>query len=355
MSKFKVEFTLKQHTPIIHFQSDQSGATLRATELKPKFDRFLLALKNQNLKPSKGPQGEKYFDYKVKITSENLIIKDFDKFPPLYFARDNKQLSTAKLKIEIIAFDDKLIEIIKTEFPRFLAVTNFGSRSSKGYGSFWDEKIMPTVFMDYAKTYYPKIYKLDAKVNEKNWEKVVGDFYKLVKMGSNHGGYKKAYLWEYFAQNGIRWEKRKIKKEFPDLVVSTSGKLPIDVQNPKDENFRFIRVMLGLAGHYEFKILDKKYPTKPDGKPNFKKDPEKINITCNDDSIKRMRSPIEFKIIGNTVYLLCNDFYKYLYGKSFNFKYGNKDFNIIAPQENEFDLYKFMDYLVQRNIIKVAQ
>ena len=41
MSAFKVEFTLKQHTPIIHFQSEQAGATLRATELKPKFDRFL--------------------------------------------------------------------------------------------------------------------------------------------------------------------------------------------------------------------------------------------------------------------------------------------------------------------------
>ncbi|MFK5976154.1 MAG: hypothetical protein QM493_06565 [Sulfurovum sp.] len=42
MSKFKVNFTLKQHTPIIHFQSDQMGATLRATELKPKFDKFLI-------------------------------------------------------------------------------------------------------------------------------------------------------------------------------------------------------------------------------------------------------------------------------------------------------------------------
>ena len=41
-SKFKVNFTLKQHTPIIHFQSDQSGATLRATELKPKLDSFLI-------------------------------------------------------------------------------------------------------------------------------------------------------------------------------------------------------------------------------------------------------------------------------------------------------------------------
>ena len=338
MSNFKVAFTLKQHTPIIHFQSDQVGASLRATELKPKLDRFLLALKNQNLKPSKGPQGEKYFDYKVKIASENLLIKDFDKFPPLYFARDNKQLSTAKLKVEFISFNAKLIEIIKTEFPKFLAVTNFGSRSSKGYGSFWDEKTMPTFFVSYAKAYYPKIYKLDAKVNEKNWEKVVGDFYKLVKMGNNHGGYKKAYLWEYFAKDNIRWEKRQIKKEFPNLAVSKNGNKPIDVQNPKEENYRFIRSMLGLAGHYEFRT------------PSV----EKVTITCNDIKVKRMRSPIEFKIIGDTVYLLCNEFYKHLYGKSFNFKYGNKDFNIIAPRENEFDLYKFMDYLVQRNIIKVA-
>jgi len=42
MSKFKLEFTLKQHTPLIHFQSNQKGATLRATELKPKLDKFLI-------------------------------------------------------------------------------------------------------------------------------------------------------------------------------------------------------------------------------------------------------------------------------------------------------------------------
>jgi len=41
-SKYKLCFKLKQHTPIIHFQADQKGATLRATELKPKLDRFLM-------------------------------------------------------------------------------------------------------------------------------------------------------------------------------------------------------------------------------------------------------------------------------------------------------------------------
>lgn len=39
---YKLPIKLKQHTPIIHFQHKQVGATLRATEVKPKLDRFLL-------------------------------------------------------------------------------------------------------------------------------------------------------------------------------------------------------------------------------------------------------------------------------------------------------------------------
>lgn len=39
---YKFEFTLKQHTPLIHFQHDQEGATLRATEVKPKLDFFIM-------------------------------------------------------------------------------------------------------------------------------------------------------------------------------------------------------------------------------------------------------------------------------------------------------------------------
>ncbi|WP_323589974.1 hypothetical protein [Aliarcobacter butzleri] len=346
MSNYKVEFTLKQHTPIIHFQSDQIGATLRATELKPKFDRFLLKLKDSKINPSKGLQNELFFNYKIKITTENLQIDSVDKynkFPPLYFARDKKQFSIAKLKIEFISFDTNLISVIKETFPKFLAITNFGSRSSKGYGSFLDEKTMPSVFIKYAKEYYPKIYKLEKKVQSDTWEKIVGDFHKMLKMGNNHPNnpnlYKKAYLWEYFAQKGIRWEKRQIKKEFPNLAFSKRGNKPLDVPNPKDDNFRFIRAMLGLAGQYEFRIPSK----------------EIVTIECNDKSIERMRSPLEFKVIGDTVYILCNEHYKKLYGKSFTFTYKKiKSFEINAPKQNEFELYDFMDYLVQKNIIKAV-
>ena len=37
-----LKVTLKQHTPLIHFQHDQEGATLRASEVKPKLDKFIL-------------------------------------------------------------------------------------------------------------------------------------------------------------------------------------------------------------------------------------------------------------------------------------------------------------------------
>lgn len=39
---YKLEVKLKQHTPLIHFQWEQKGATLRASEVKPKLDRFVL-------------------------------------------------------------------------------------------------------------------------------------------------------------------------------------------------------------------------------------------------------------------------------------------------------------------------
>lgn len=335
MSNYKVEFTLKQHTPIIHFQSEQMGATLRATELKPKFDRFLLKLNNQKIKPSKGPQGELYFDYKVKITSiEKPAINEINK-SPLYFARDHKKFSKAKIKVEFIAFNSDLISVIKDEFPKFLTITNFGSRSSKGYGSFLDENTNILDFKNYAKKYYPKIYQLDKKVKFDTWEKAIGDFYKMVKTGNNHP-YSKAYLWEYFAQKDIRWEKRQIKKEFPKLAYSSKDYKPIDVEKPKDENFRFIRAMLGLAGHYEFRF------------------PTKETVTIKSD-IKRMRSPLEFKIIENSIFILCNEHYKKLYGKTFKFIHNGKGFDIIAPKQDEFDLYEFMDYLVKRNLLKVAQ
>jgi len=56
---YKIIVELKQHTPIIHFQPEQEGATLRASELKPLMNQYL---------------EEKYHNkYQMKLISKNKV------------------------------------------------------------------------------------------------------------------------------------------------------------------------------------------------------------------------------------------------------------------------------------------
>lgn len=66
----KLEFQLTQHTPIIHFQSGYEGATLRASGVKPKLDRYLLKkIKKDELNPNWFISQERgALDYKLRFT-----------------------------------------------------------------------------------------------------------------------------------------------------------------------------------------------------------------------------------------------------------------------------------------------
>jgi hypothetical protein len=88
---YKLEFTLKQHTPLIHFQHDQEGATLRATEVKPKLDQFIIEklLKDQSIQvnyfETQGDGHQKFINsreiFKRKANApENEIQKKWTKW-----------------------------------------------------------------------------------------------------------------------------------------------------------------------------------------------------------------------------------------------------------------------------------
>ena len=70
MSNYKLKFTLKQHTPIIHFQHNQHGATLRASELKPKLDKFLM--KKRTIKSIDYSKHISYFPESVDYSKQKL-------------------------------------------------------------------------------------------------------------------------------------------------------------------------------------------------------------------------------------------------------------------------------------------
>lgn len=170
-----LKVTLKQHTPLIHFQHEQDGATLRASEVKPKLDRFLLGklgggdysdgikdAKNRGWLIGKGEHPA--LDYKLKIIPEGKIVgmslqkkqgpvdqkwttEDF----PLLLANMGERNSNDELvnfsmyksviiHLTCIKKEDLYKELME-QFPYFIANTNFGQRSNKGFGSFTIEYI----------------------------------------------------------------------------------------------------------------------------------------------------------------------------------------------------------------------
>lgn len=242
MSQFKLEFTLRQHTPIIHFQADQKGATLRATELKPKLDRFLIEHvfknnfekykefligydeKKEQTKNSFG--GKLAFDYKVKIICNDTIVEpieyhkkkwdnnknqhvphnDKDDKPvtttlPTFFAnmgeeweKTPKSLVFSKKPIEITiqSFHSKLLDSLKVSFEKFIFRHNFGMRQSKGFGSFSlieinGNKITPCEFGNYKFniSLHTGITKHTKQINNKYIEEPTKYFIELFELFSH--------------------------------------------------------------------------------------------------------------------------------------------------------------------------
>lgn len=196
---YKLQFTLKQHTPLIHFQHEQDGATLRATEVKPKLDRFIyykwLQAENGNeeaifkkyghltvsfcesqiqeeikkydlLNPEKKREYLKSFnwalDYKLRIEAGEKLL-DFGSIEKKYTDRNGRErqekfpnffglmgdtnaqskafVSYNRIKCTLVSTYGKLVTHLKTCLMEFFLKHNFGNRQSKGFGAFLPENI----------------------------------------------------------------------------------------------------------------------------------------------------------------------------------------------------------------------
>ena len=357
MNNHKVTFTLKQHTPIIHFQSDQSGATIRASELKPKFDRFLIKYafedNNEHYKAFLIDKDKKALRYKVRIVNRissasrwtyktyvNQKKNDGTQRVGSYFGTNTALAFDDETDVHFLVQDKRLTPIIRKYFEDFILLHNFGTRQNKGFGSFSvvavdgnalnysEEKIASAMLH-----YYPKVYIKRAKEPLK----MIHEDYQRLKSGHNRP-YTKSYLFEYMCGKDIRWEKRMIKqymqKDYPDVYKQMKfEKPPVDC-TIQEENFYYIRGLLGTADQIEF------LKTNP---RNFK-DKIKIKIKAENSSIKRYKSPITFKVVENTIFAFAETD-NAIGGERFAFSIdGNKPLHKLIPVPKNFDIYDFLDY-----------
>lgn len=164
-------YRLIAQTPYIHFQHSQDGATVRATEVKPKLDKFILQIAEENQIPhevikswfvreteknqDKNQQGEntrndssadqkkvRALDYKLRIRADGDNKKTLDIHRFKFYFADMKETAAAKdfvykdAVLTIICKHARLLELIDQHIKQFFILHNFGSRQSKGFGGF---------------------------------------------------------------------------------------------------------------------------------------------------------------------------------------------------------------------------
>ncbi|MGN1168294.1 MAG: hypothetical protein ACI4S2_17910 [Lachnospiraceae bacterium] len=364
-------YHLVQHTPMIHFQSNEIGACLRPSEIKPKLDKFLCKKLGDKLKKDFFISEEKQaLNYKVKVTGmgEKEISKTINS---MYFGNMGAGKSNPKksvfykegLRLEILCFNSELRKHIQDHIEEFFLTTNFGTRQSKGFGSFAIEGSEGKMrqYLNTSKCHY--FYTNTGFHNVADVQDAAAAIYAIMKGGINRSGknenhyikgginqsdkdeepYIKGYIQrQYFKDLGNQntgSEKAKIKSSM--LIVENE-------EENKYDDYSYSRAILGLADHYSF--IAKKYDenTKNLRPGAFRKG----EIEISSKEIDRFKSSLMIKIINSDIYFIFDDSYKEILNKSFQFsvkeksnnsrtKIKNREETITVPKQ--FDPDKFID------------
>jgi hypothetical protein len=336
MSNFKVEFTLKQHTPIIHFQSDQSGATLRATELKPKLDRFLIQYA-KNVPFLKNANGHKSIDYKVKIEQNISSLQNIDSKNPLFFGNmgdgDDKKFkfNSNSFKIIFFTFNKEIKKFIEENFESFLANTNFGTRQSKGFGSFYVNKLFDKNLLKH------KVYNFESSSDK--YQEDIKMFYSFLRAGINSKNkdretifYAKAIIFAFAKSKNITWDKKAIKEKYLGTylkVQQAKHTEKVNCVNYESSNKLLMRDLFGLSTEQSWMSY------------------RNAKVTKENKDIARFKSPITFKpILENNkinVYFWADESVENILNNEFLIKVNkNGDLKLRTPSEFNFeDFFNF--------------
>lgn len=325
----KLELDLKCHAPIIHFQpsANAKGATLRASEVKPKFDKYLWTKEPEELATYK------LLPYKMKFIAKNKEVIDekvADEYVdiPLYYAKDQKRMVITNPKIVITCFDPTLQKLIVKHIKNFFIVTNFGAVQGKGYGSFTidsekndqveQENIEKILMEEFG---LKTLYKIDCnKLVEKLAKfkaikkifRIIENFYKIIKGGINHKEYIKGFLFIHMNGKGIKNEKAALKTEIIDNPYSSNQNKVKQGSKINSHKECYVRALLGLSSSFAFKDQRRQKGGAVD---------VNIKILHADETIERFPSPLTLKVINKIIYIIPKKIDERIWEKEFVFTY----------------------------------
>ncbi|KGL53860.1 hypothetical protein HQ29_00375 [Porphyromonas canoris] len=349
----RITFELIQHTPIIHFQADYRGATLRASEVKPKLDRYLWnnyrdeieKLGKRAVIGKKEKSSTISLDYKMSFVATNTKSWSIDKKnAPMYFANiaqrgdfiTEKYLSIALdgVKMTLLVRDQEMKALLSEDkICDFFMLHNFGARQSKGYGSFtvkepnsqntWERAEKKYKSLGFQIKTLPSCNKgvfhslscQDFSSFYKSFFKGLDYFYKSLRSGLNE--YRKDYrtnkiecvfymkpvIYHYAEDIGEHWDKFYIKRKISTVIfksgLSYSAQEQRKLQKFRRSNGDFFRKKNEETSWHEYRNMFGLSTCELWSYYNNIDIQRRFSIAKNNkrESVERMKSPIQFKPI----------------------------------------------------------
>lgn len=372
MNDWQKEYKLVQHTPLIHFQHSEPHACLRATEVKPKLDRFLIEQLEKDdrfgdgrwKKWFVGDGSQQSFDYMMRITPNSEQVErtqsieraiaraehrppnaSFHEIHKNYFGNmasgNNIQDTIRKtfkeslfykdgLTLTIRCFIPELLTLIDEHIRGFFMMHNFGTRQRKGFGSFTvdisTEPNAPKGF-DLVGKYCPNAYycKLDGNVNADALLDAVWVISAFLRSGFNRGegNYVRGFVFRYFQRekNPLANDKAFVKQKVLHNVYNEET--PGEHLHPYGNNVRY-RYVRGLLGTNE----NSRFCRNPRGETREDRTVHNIYIHSA-EGVERFPSPLLFKPIGKFVFILPQKMPDEIFGSEF--------YILEKNQEDEYD------------------
>lgn len=356
MNDWQKEYKLVQHTPLIHFQHSEPHACLRATEVKPKLDRFLIEQLEKDdrfgdgrwKKWFVGDGSQQSFDYMMRITPnseqvdrtqsiERAIARvehrppnaSFHEIHKNYFGNmasgNNIQDTIRKtfkeslfykdgLTLTIRCFIPELLTLIDEHIRGFFMMHNFGTRQRKGFGSFTvDISTKPNEpkGFDLVGKYCPNAYycKLDNDVNADALLDAVWVISAFLRSGFNRGegNYVRGFVFRYFQRekNPLANDKAFVKQQVLHNVYNEATRG--EHLHPYGNNVRY-RYVRGLLGTNE----NSRFCRAPNAHT-----PVYDIYTHSAEGVERFPSPLLFKPIGKFVFILPQKMPDEIFGSEF--------------------------------------
>ena len=389
---------LTQYTPLLHFQGQQDGACLRASEVKPALDRFIRAwLEKQGVNIVKDAgawiytsddndkQQDRHIAFRYRMTFRARSNPQTQgQYPYTYMYKENKKpkgeihklffaamrdedfdkngqsrikgifyndgmimtiLVPGAEKVRISNEDKSLADVIRELLSPFFALHCFGNRSNKGFGSFGVKSINDTdvdpLSPEALKSYAPlgTVYYAAYSQNQFSNDNPINRHKKYLD---------DVFMLSQVIKAGLNYTggDKRDPRYFKGLIYQYFLK---DEQNKIHSEKKYIKdKMLRLgdppANNYRFVRAIIGLPQNYDYKKSYT--PYDFNVVigfeADDDKKKiiRFENPIHYKPHGQYLLLIPQIIPEKMYNQTFKL---NND-SIETPDNQSFDIEKFLDY-----------